>query len=100
MTYDMSLVNGNGLIGLLQAANTYTGGLYGLFILVIIGGAVYFGLRGGVKGEPSREALSAALFVTTITSVLMTLIGMLDTKYLGASVLLLIGAVVLLFNRE
>lgn len=85
---------------LLVVANNWTGNLFGIFILIIITASTYYGLRGGFVREPSREALSAALFVGAVTSIFMVMLHILDNKYLAATALLFGGALVMLFNRE
>jgi len=87
-------------VSLLQVANTWSGNIFGLLLVVIITLSTYYGLRGGIRGEPSREALSAAFFVGCVSSVLLVLMSVLDNRFLAASALLLAGALVMLFNRK
>jgi len=101
MTYNITMIQDiNSPIGLLTLANSWTNDLFGLFLLVVITASVYFGLRGGLRGEPSREAMSAALFVGAVTSVFFVILGFLDTKFVAATVLLFAGAVAMLINRN
>lgn len=87
-------------VTLFQVANTWTGNLFGIFLLTIITMSTYYGLRGGINGEPSREALTAALFVGAIVSIFFVMLGILDNRFLAATALLFTGALVMLFNRN
>lgn len=87
-------------VELFQVANTWTGNLFGLFMLVIIIMGIYYGLRGGLHAEPSREALAGALFAGAIVSVFFVMLGILDNRFLAATALLLAGSLIMLFNRN
>lgn len=98
MPYDMSLLqNQTGFLGPIIAANTYTGGLFFLIIIVIIGASLFFALRGQNR---NRESFAATMFILTILSGLLTLMGLLDTKLFGGCVILTILSVVFLINKK
>lgn len=86
-------------VAIFQVANSWTGNLFGILLLTIITMSTYYGLRGGIRGEPSREALTAAFFVGSIVSVFFVMLGILDNRFLAATALLFGGALVMLFNR-
>jgi hypothetical protein len=98
MSYDFTILNNtHSIVTVIQAANTFTGGIYGLFIIIIVGVVTYFGLR---MFEPTRECLVAATFASTLTSIFLRVLNVVDTMYVTACIILLIGAVVMLINRE
>lgn len=98
MTYDISLLsNQTSILGLMQVANTYTGDLLGIFLVVIIGVALYLQLN---TFAPQRQAIVGTLFVTMIIGLLLTIMGLLPTAFFIVLVILLIGAVVFLINTD
>lgn len=83
-------------INVITGVNDITGGLFGVSILVLIWLVVYYRTR----GEPTRESAVAASWVTLIAAVLLRLLGWLDDTYLGICIVLALGSLALLVNRN
>lgn len=101
MAYNMTLLeNSTSIIDLMQVSNTYTDGLLGIFLLVIICFSIYYLLRKSTGPEPNREVFAAVSFAAAIFSILFRLIGLVQNYVVGACVILFIGALVMLKNKD
>lgn len=89
--------SGTGNIGtVLGGVNEITGGLFGVFFLLLVFGVVYFFNR----GEPTREAMVGATFVTMISAIFGFYIGFITDYHLGFAIVAFIGSLVMLINRQ
>lgn len=75
--------------------NTLTEGLFGVSIIVLLWLTVFF----RQSTESNRDRIVAANFVAGITGIVFTVIGITNEFVLGASIVLLIGSIGLLYNR-
>jgi len=84
------------IVEITQGVNDLTGGLVGLFLLIMVFGMVYYRNR----YEPTREALAGAAWVTTLVAVLLRVLGLFDDWYLGICIVLAVGSLIMLVNRS
>ena len=91
------LDNSTSFITVIQVANDFTGQIFGLFILIAIFLTIYFGLK---MYEPTREAFAAATFGVFICAIFLRILDIINNTYFAACIILLIGAVVMLINKD
>jgi hypothetical protein len=94
MTY-----NGSGtatITTVFGGVNEITNGLFGIFILVMTFGIVYYFSR----NQPVREAMVAASFVTMIVSIFGALLGFVQDEHVGMTIVVFIGSLAMLINRK
>lgn len=98
MTYDFSpLNNQSSIIPVLQTANTMANNLLGVFILVVVGLALFFTVR---RYNTNRASFAAATFVTAILSIFFALMGLVTVYIPGAFIILLMLSVVFLYYQS
>ena len=95
--FDFSVTDSS-LIGMLQKINSFTdvgqGGMFGIFILMIVGGALFFMTR-GVSGN--ERAFSVSMFVTMIIAILLKILSLIgDAVFWVCVVLCLVGVIFLI----
>lgn len=91
--------NGTGtasISSVLNGVNDLTGGLFGVFFLIMIFGIVFF----MNKADHSREAIVGATFVTMMAAILGFYIGFIQDYHLGISVVAFIGSLAMLLNKN
>ena len=93
----MTLLQNATFLGIMQATNTYTSGLFGVFIIVAIGLAMYFGLQ---QIETQRNSVVGAMFAVFVVSFFLRLLNMINFLVFGAVIILTALAIAFLFNKE
>jgi len=91
--------NGSGsadLVNIIVGADTITQGLLTWTLLLLIYAITYF----ASAGEPTRESMAATAFVGFLAAVIMRYIGLLQDVHLGVAVVVMVGAMVMLFIRN
>jgi hypothetical protein len=85
-----------GISGVLHGINLVTDGLFGASIVLLVWLLIYFRLR----NEPTREAVIAASFTAFIIAVILSMLGTISDWVFNASLIVFIGSLVMLLNRE
>jgi len=99
--YDFGLIeNSTSLIQPLQAANTFTAGMLGVFLLMFVTLGIYFGLRSANGGEPTKNIMLATTFASMIVGVFLRLLNILDTRILTGVIVICILAFTIIANLE
>jgi len=94
-------VNDSSLVGLIQKINTFTdvgqGGLLGIFILMVVGGALFLMM----KGYGSEKALPVTMLVTSLIGLLLRFIGLIgDNVFYICIVLFVVGIIFMIKESE
>ena len=79
-----------------NGVNTLTEGLFGVSIIVLLWLTVFF----RQSQESNRDRIVAANFVASITGIFFSFVGFVNDFVLGASIVLLVGSIVLLMNKQ
>jgi len=79
----------------MASINDLAGGLIFIVILVLLWAIIVF----RNNGEPARDAISGATFITAIVGFLLAVLGLVGDKTFSITFFILIGAVALLINR-
>lgn len=87
-----------GYAPVMACADNLTAGLFGLTIVILVWGFVYFRTR--TNAQP-RDAVTAANFITFLAAALLRVMGALNDAVLGGVIVLLVGSLVILaFTRR
>jgi len=90
-------VNDSSLVGMLQKINSFTdvgqGGVLGIFILMVVGGALFFIMR----GYGNERAFPVAALITALIGLFLRLLGLIgDTVFWICIALLVVGVAFLI----
>ena len=83
-------------VEVIQGINQLTNYYFGVFILVLVWGIIYYASR----GEPTRESVVAASVTTLIVAVILWTIDIVQAAHLAITFVLAVGSLVLLINRS
>ncbi len=101
MTYNFTLLeNSTGLVDVMQVTNSFTDGLLGIFLLIFVTATIYVTLRSSLNNEHAPSAIMATMFAGMILSFLLRTMGLVGGYVVSAMIVLTIGSVAALANRE
>ena len=93
-------VSDSSLVGMLQKINSFTdvgqGGILGIFILLIVGGGLFFMMR----TSGNERAFPVALFVTSIIGLFLRLLGLIGDPVFWICIALLVIAILFLIKEQ
>ncbi|MFX1312071.1 MAG: hypothetical protein ACFFHD_05620 [Promethearchaeota archaeon] len=97
--FDFSVQNGT-LTEILQKINSFTdigqGGIFGLFILIVVGGSLYFIMSRISK----KDSFGITFIIVGILSILLRLLGLITDYILWISIALMILGVYLIYEES
>jgi len=88
-----NVTSGDNVLGLFKSANQMTDSTFGIVILLMVALLVYMRL----KGYNSESALIAAMFITTLLSIFLFLMGMVTQVVLMVCIILFAITVLIKF---
>lgn len=98
--FDFDVSGNSSLIGMLQKINSFTdvgqGGILGIFILLVVGGALILML----KASGSERSFPVATLVTSIIGVFLRILGFINDTVLWICVALFIVALLYLIREQ
>jgi len=95
-------VNDSSLVGMLQKINSFTdvgkGGAIGIYILIVVGGALFFMMRGATNSN--ERAFPVAALITALIGLFLRLLGLIGDQVFWVCIALLIVAVLFLIKEQ
>lgn len=96
MVYNGSCTGDTCIGEIMSGMNDMTSGVFGIVFLILVWAVTYW----VNAGEPTREAMAASSFITFIAALLGRYIGIVQDTHLAVTAFMLIGSLVMLWNRE
>lgn len=93
-------VNDSTFIGMLQKINSFTdvgqGGVMGIWIMIIVGGALFFMMR----SYGNERAFAVAAFITGLIGLFLRLLSLIGDQVFWVSIVLMIVGVIFLIKEQ
>ena len=90
--YNLTLMQNAGMVGVLQATNTYAGGVLGIIILVVFGIILFSVLSFATPTSDVKNAFAGTLFVMILISFGLLALSLLTTLQFFILIILFIGS--------
>lgn len=94
------ITNDSSLVGMLQKINSFTdvgqGGSLGIFILIVVGGALFFMMR----QAGNERALPTATLITALIGLFLRLLGLIGDQVFWISIALFVIGIIWLIKEQ